>query len=515
LSPSATVSPRSERSPRVELRPPGIVGSFGPEAVELGRRAGIESDDWQAGALDLLLSFRDDGLWACREYCEWVARQNGKGVILELRVLAGLFLLGERLILWSAHEVKTAKAAARRLRARFATLGTRFERRGSEHFAIDLDGERFTVKVGATNGQESFEILETGQLVLFVARSKGSGRGIDAVDLNIIDETFAYTFEQQDAIGPTQRSALNPQTIYTSTPPLDGVSGEVMHRLRKRAESDNPGRLGYRDWGLGRRLEDLRELDPQALARFLDDVENWANTNPALGSPRLSEEDMRNDRASMSEMGFAREIFGIWPTPVESVNGGVVDATRWNESADAASQMVGRVRFAVAVSPDQRRATVAVAGRRADGRFHAEVIRSDFGTGWVVDDVVTLTSSWDCGPVVIDPGSPSGALIKALTEAGVELETVNAQAFGQATGAFLNLITNDQLRHLDQASLNTAALGAQLRPLGDAFAWARKDASVDITPVEAATLAVHGAATTEPEDVEPWVMFDDDFEEDE
>lgn len=506
---------RNGRKPRVEVRPAGIVGTFGPEAVELGRRAGIEADGWQADALGLLLAFRADGMWACRDYCEWVARQNGKGTILELRVLASLFLLGDQMILWSAHEVKTAKKAAKRMRNLFGNLGTRFERRGSEHYAIQLDDAHFTVKVGQTNGQESFEILETGQTVLFVARSKTSARGIDAVDLNIIDETFDYTFEQQDAIGPTQRAALNPQTIYTSSPPLNGVSGEVMHKLRKRAESDNPGRLGYRDFGAAGRLEDLRDLTPLALAAFLDDVERWANTNPALGSPRLSIEDMQNDRASMSETGFAREILGIWPKPLES-EGGTIDRDAWAALFKGKSEMVGRVRFAVDVSPDRSRSTIAVAGRRADGLFHAEVIRNDAGTGWVVADVKKLTALWETGQVLLDPRSAAGGLIQSLTEAGVEVELVTSAEYGQATGAFIDLVTNAGLRHLDQAVLTTAVLGGHLRPLSDAFAWARKDTTVDITPLVASTLALHGAAATEPEpEVEPWVMTEDDWDEDE
>jgi len=513
LSVSVPLYLRSERKPRVEVRPPGIAGSFGPEAVELGRRAGIVADGWQSDALDLLLSFRTDGQWSCREYCEWCARQNGKGVILELRVLAGLFLLGEQTILWSAHEVKTAKKAAKRMRTLFGRLGTRFERRGSEHFSIELDGEHYTVKVGQTNGQESFEILETGQVVLFVARSKGSGRGIDAVDLNIIDETFAYTFEQQDAIGPTQRSALNPQTIYTSSPPLDGVSGEVMHKLRKRAESDSPGRLGYRDFGAAGRLEDLRELKPAELAEFLSDVERWANTNPALGSARLSLEDVQNDLDSMSEIGFAREILGIWPKPLESA-GGTIDRDAWADLYKGKSEMVGKVRFAVDVAPDRSRSTISVAGRRADGRFHIEVIRNDAGTGWVVADVKKLTAKWETGPVLLDPRSAAGGLIQALTEAGVEVELITTAEYGQATGAFIDLVDNAGLSHLDQAALTTAVLGGLLRPVGDAFAWARKDVSVDITPLVAATLALHGAAATEPEAIEPWVMTEDDWEED-
>jgi hypothetical protein len=56
---------------------------------------------------------RADGKWAAFEVGLNVARQNGKGSILEARELAGLFLLGERLIIHSAHEFATSLEAFR------------------------------------------------------------------------------------------------------------------------------------------------------------------------------------------------------------------------------------------------------------------------------------------------------------------------------------------------------------------------------------------------------------------
>jgi hypothetical protein len=111
-----------------------------------------------------------DGLWACFEYCELVARQNGKGAILEARALAGFLLLGEALIMWSAHEYKTAMEAFRRVRTLLRTLGTPINDN-----LILLDG--VYIKVSNTNGDEGFERLDTEQRIKFIARSKGSGRG--------------------------------------------------------------------------------------------------------------------------------------------------------------------------------------------------------------------------------------------------------------------------------------------------------------------------------------------------
>ena len=87
--------------------PPSAVSSAGAEAVELAALAGLFLDPWQELVLQSALSERADGKWAALEVGLVVPRQNGKGSILEARELAGMFLLGEELILHSAHVFKT------------------------------------------------------------------------------------------------------------------------------------------------------------------------------------------------------------------------------------------------------------------------------------------------------------------------------------------------------------------------------------------------------------------------
>ena len=48
------------------------------------------------------------------------------------------------------------------------------------------------------------------------------------------------------------------------------------------------------------------------------------------------------------------------------------------------------------------------------------------------------------------------------------------------------------LNHLNVPALNAAVAGAVKRPLGERWAWSRKDSSVDITPLVASTLALYG-----------------------
>jgi phage terminase large subunit-like protein len=97
------------------LHVPEFVSSTGEEACELAAMAGLEMDPWQQFVLTNGLGEQPDGLWAAKEVGVEVPRQNGKGGILEARALAGLFLLGEKQIIHSAHEFATAEEALNRM----------------------------------------------------------------------------------------------------------------------------------------------------------------------------------------------------------------------------------------------------------------------------------------------------------------------------------------------------------------------------------------------------------------
>jgi hypothetical protein len=81
----------------------------------IGRRLRRTGGLRGGGELHNALGERPDGKWAAFEVGIEVPRQNGKGGILEAFGLAGLFLLGERLIIHSAHEFATAEEALERM----------------------------------------------------------------------------------------------------------------------------------------------------------------------------------------------------------------------------------------------------------------------------------------------------------------------------------------------------------------------------------------------------------------
>ena len=102
--------------PRVEWVPPPAE-SLGAEAVGFSRRVGMGLDPEQELVLEGSLGVRADGKWQTREVGVNVPRQNGKGEILIARELFGLFELGERLVIHTAHEFKTSAEHFNRLEA--------------------------------------------------------------------------------------------------------------------------------------------------------------------------------------------------------------------------------------------------------------------------------------------------------------------------------------------------------------------------------------------------------------
>jgi len=472
---TSQLAERRDAQPRVCRYPPYVYSS-GADAIDLADLAGLHLDPWQQLGLRHGLGERSDGRWSAFEVAVLVSRQNGKGAILEARELAGLYLFGERLILHSAHEYRTAMEAFLRVR----------------NLIDGCDDLRRKVKrVVNTNGEEGIELLN-GSRLRFIARSKGAGRGFSA-DCLIWDEAYALTAEQVEAQMPVLSARPNPQIWYTSSPPLDAVSGGQLFSVRRRAlDSSGPTSLAYLDWGADGRLDDLSGVD-------LDNRTLWATTNPAYGH-RITEETIERERAAMSPAGFARERLGIWP-PDLSQGYQVIPVEDWEAALDGRSMIDGPRAFALDASWDRGQASIGGAGRRSDGRLHVELVDARPGTGWVVERLAQLARKWSPCAVVVDPGGPAGSLIPEIEAAGIEVHTVGATDVARAYGKFYDAVSGVDpggrvLRHIGQPELTTAIAGATRRSIGDGFAWDRRNATVNITPLVAVTNALYGFAQT-------------------
>lgn len=468
------------RRPRTCSVPP-YSSSAGQEAVDLAASAGLALDPWQQDVLRASLGERPDGNWSAFEVGLIVPRQNGKGTILEARELFGLVLAREPMILHSAHLFKTSKEAFRRVLRLFQETA-------------DLD--RLIARVAHTHGDEGIE-LTNGCRLSFVARSKGGGRGLSG-DVLILDEAFAVTDDQVEALMPTMSARPNGQIWYTSSPPLDAIAGAPLFALRARGEAGDPG-VAWFDWG----------ADPAA---DFDDPRVWAETNPAYNI-RIMQETVERERRAMTPDGFGRERLGIWPKTAAD-QWQVIPESAWTAASDGRSESLDPVAFAVDVTPDRQWACIAVAGRRADGRRHVEVVEHRRGTSWVVTWLAGRVKTWKPCAVVVDAGSPAASLLADFEAAKVEVVTTSARDVAQACGALFDGIAGEELagrdiRYLPHGALTAAVAGATKRKLGDAWAWDRLNSSVDISPLVAATLALwgHAAHAHLARSAAPWATY--------
>lgn len=427
------------------------------EAIDLAGAYGLHLDEWQEIVLKGWLGELRNGRWACPRCALSVPRQNGKGGVLEARELYGLVVLGER-ILHTAHEVKTAKDHFRRMQTFF------------EH----PDLKKMVKSISRTNGEEAIW-LNNGGVIRFIARSRNSGRGFTA-DLLVCDEAQDLDDDKFAALLPTLSSVDNPQTILTGTPPDAHMNGEVFTRFRDSGIEGTDERLCYLEWSCDRDAD-------------LDDVEAWAQANPALGI-RLGIDKTADERAAMDDSTFARERLGMW-AGIAALT--VIDMELW-DTLKSDLDPKDPVAFAIDVSPDRDFASIGVAGYLGDS-VHHQVIEHRKGTGWVVKRLKELRDKWQPVAIVVDQGSPAAALIPDLQAERIRFMQTNASDMAQACGAFYDRVQNGKALHADQPALNAALAAASKRPVRDAWAWKRANPNADITPLVAVTLAAHGLTT--------------------
>lgn len=467
--------PQGAQRPRI-CHVPEYTTSAGVEAIELARLAGLELDEWQQFVLTNALGERANGKWAAQTVGLTVARQNGKGSVLEARELAGLFLLGERLINHTAHQQKTATSHFKRL-LRLIESVPEFDQR--------------VLKAPKGKGNEAIE-LRGGQEIFFATRSGGGGRGLSA-DLQVYDEAMYLTEQDRSSLAPTMAARSmhgNIQTWYVGSAVDKEDSAQDGLPFAQVRESGMARKGGVAYFEFSAPGDDPANVTPE----IASNPDLWAMANPGLGI-RISHDWVEHERTvEMGPRGFAVERLGIGAWPDTTDPGRVISAETWKALADPTSAPLGPVCFAFDVSPDRSMASICVAGRRSDGKVHIEAVEHRRGTAWVVDRAEELLGSHPNAGLICDGTGPAGSL---LPDFQVEPRITTATEHARACGMFFDATEEDALRHLGTSELSVAVAGARKRRLGEAWAWSRLNSTVDISPLVACTLAFWGIATSE------------------
>ena len=414
---------------------------------------------WQAQVADVAGELLADGRPAYREVRVTVPRQSGKTTLI-------LVVEVDRCLNWGERQ-RSLYAAQDRNNSR-----AKWEEQAE--MLRDTPLRRlFTVR--RQTGLERWVFAKTGSTLGITASGESSGHG-QTLDLGVIDEAFAQRDERlMQAFRPAMVTRPDAQVWVVSTMGTD-ESFFLHDRVddgRARVEAGERQGVCYFEWSAG------DDDDP-------DDPQTWWSCMPALGHT-VTEEVIRADHDAMEPGEFARAYLN------RRASGGrpVIDPVSWAACRDSRSQLAGVPCFSLDVTPDRSAASIGVAGWRKDGRRHVEVVEHRPNTDWLVGRLREMERRWRPWPTVVDPGSPAGSQLVDLAAAGVATETVTAREYAQGCGQFFDAVVEGALRHLEQPVLNLAVFAARKRPLGDAWAWARKTGG-DISPLVAVTLAHYG-----------------------
>lgn len=439
--------------------------TLGDEVADLCDLAGFPPDPEQRLVLDQMFAYNKDGSSAAYEVAVICPRQNLKTGAFKQAALGWLFLEGHDLVLWSAHEFNTAMEA-------FLDL--------EQLITGCADLSRELKKVSRENGNEGFELM-SGQRLRFKARTKGGGRGLSG-DRIVLDEGLYLQPAHMGALLPTLSARPDPQVVYGSSAGV--VTSDVLRGVRDRGRAGLSPRLAYLEWAdpvgpAGCKVDGCdHRIGNRGCA--LDDVDKWSRANPQLGG-RITVDAIEAERQALTPDEFGRERLGWWDEPATSADDITLEA--W-ALAESDAEPADPLRWAVDVAPNHAWATIAVCGGGV-----IEVVDRRKGSSWLLDRLEDLAAKHQIGAFGLDPAGPVGSLLPDMERRGLPLHLLDGKDVVRACSAFVAGLTEKTLTHRGEPELTQAVTGASRKAVSDSWKWSRKDSTVDISPLVAATYA--------------------------
>lgn len=443
-----------------------IERSLWPRVQQRLTSIGVEFDPWQQGFGAITLGIGADGKFVASVggVVVSIPRQVGKTFTIG-HLLIGLCLVFPRLrVIWTSHHATTTDNTFQSMSA----LVTK------QKVAGFLAGKPRTA-----NGQQRI-VFKNGSRIMFGAREHGFGRGMDAIDILVLDEAQKLSLKALEDMVPSTNQARNPHgalVFFAGTPPRPADDGEAFTALRRAAlDGSSPGRI----------LVEM-SADPDAA---WDDRDQWRLMNPSYPHRTPDESMLRMRELIPDEESWRREAMGIWDEEGAQY---VVDLSRWSGLVARNVERPRSVAFGVEVSPDRQWTSIGVAGDRSDGKRWLQVVKSGRGTGWVADELARLVKEWRPVGVAVYPGGPGGSLLPALEGAGLrKVAEVTSREYAAACGAFADGVADRTIAHDGSDLLRISIESARWKQKGDTRVIdGPKDGARDIAPLKAVLLASH------------------------
>lgn len=463
-------APKLSEVARELVVPKGIATTAWPRVVAKCAEMGVKFDSWQHGIGMIALGKRKDGKYAATVggVVLSIPRQVGKTFLVGMIIIALCVLTPGFKVLWTAHRTRTASMT-------FASLQAMVKKKKIwPHIKA----------IRTANGEQEIHFTN-GSVIMFGARDQGFGRGFDQVDAEVFDEAQILTSKALEDMVPAANASRQPSgalLFFMGTPPRPNDPGEEFTSRRLKAIEGRSKDMVYVE------LSADRDADP-------DDLEQVAKANPSYPHRTPVESVLRMREQLTDEDSFKREALGIWDA-IDSSR--VIDEESWGNAADPASMPIERLTLALDVPPSRSNASVSLSGMRADGRWHVELDDTRKGVDWVIPWVKSRSEKNRLHAVVADEmcglvEERKGKHYLIGTDIVVTLAAAEGRDMSIACAKYFDCVMDGSLFHADQPQVNVALSVATKRPLAGGWAWNRKDAASDITPIVSQTLALWGA----------------------
>lgn len=450
-------TPRLSEVARHLVYPAGIVSSGWPRIERRLSEMAITYDTWQSGAVRLMLG-RD----AADRYAATVGgvtmsipRQVGKTFTIGSLLIAMCIEYPGLRVVWTSHHLRTTTNTFRAMQG--------MVRRKKVAPFLAHNGIR------TANGEQEIK-FSNGSIIMFGARERGFGVGIDAIDILVCDEAQRLSSRSLADMVPTTNQARHVHgalLFFIGTPPRPTDDGDEFAARRNKALD---GRMTN-----GVYIELSADSDAK-----LDDVKQWTKANASYPHRTPHESMLRLREQLTDDDDWRREALGIW----DAVTVSQVMPEWGDRAVDGPPPSPAAI--GVAVSIDRAWSSIGVA---SDGEpAHIGSHKRARGVEWVVDEAKRIKDQYGI-PVVVAGRGPAASLIQPLIEAGVEPIVAGIDDYQDACADLFDRVQAGTVEHGNYDDLNDA-IAVTKWTTGERRVWTRK--SGDVSMLEAATLALWG-----------------------
>ncbi len=423
-------------------------------AIEFAKEIGIELMPWQINAIGEMLKTENDR-YIYRQLGIVCSRQQGKTFLAALRILAGIYLFGEKDVLMMSVNRKLSLITFRQI----DQLIRQSPRLRTEHAATYV-----------TNGSERM-VFKNGAQISVVAATPNGSRGMSC-DLLFVDELRAIDQETWDAAVYTT-NARRAQILTVSN--AGDKHSKVLNDLRERALANSSKALGWLEWS----------AHP---SRAIMDKKGWVEACPALGH-YLELETIEHLARTNDPMAFRTEILCQWVDNTASP----FEPGSFEACATSGLTMVegGELFFAFDKSHTQRYA-VLVAGQKVGDTVNLFVV-NEWESQHPIDEVTlasdinALIKQWRPRITLYDRYMTQNTATY-LSASGAMLADCSGRSQVEASHRFAQMMSSRKLAHNNDPRLTSAVANCSSKITEHGWRLVRRRSSGEICAAIAAAM---------------------------